>query len=231
MPVRRFRGRSTSAIRSSSRRGPTRVFQHAAFARRRARLAGRRGADSPALLDYIAKHAADYDYVVFFSYRYYHAYHGARAAPARAILVPTAERDASDRPVDLPAALPRRPRDHVQLPRRAGDDSRGLGQSGGPRRRRRHRLGVPNNPQPARFRQKYGIRGPFAVYVGRIDREQGLQELFEFFQAYLADPCRQALARARSATRCCRFPIIRASGTSAFSTTPTSSTRWRPPIC
>ena len=34
-----------------------------------------------------------YDYVLFFSYRYFHAYHGVRAAPSRAILVPTAERD------------------------------------------------------------------------------------------------------------------------------------------
>src|SRR5207245_144673 len=32
-------------------------------------------------------------YFLFFSYRYYHAYHGARAAAPRAVLVPTAERD------------------------------------------------------------------------------------------------------------------------------------------
>ena len=42
---------------------------------------------------------------------------------------------------------------------------------------------VPSNPQPARFRQKYNIRGPFAVYVGRIDENKGCKELFEFFQA------------------------------------------------
>ena len=53
------------------------------------------GPTSPALVDYITKHAADYDYCLFFSYRYYHAYYGARAAASRAILVPTAERDAT----------------------------------------------------------------------------------------------------------------------------------------
>ena len=53
------------------------------------------GPTSPALVDYINKHAADYDYCLFFSYRYYHAYYGARAAGAKAILVPTAERDAT----------------------------------------------------------------------------------------------------------------------------------------
>src|SRR5439155_5260146 len=50
---------------------------------------------SPGLVDYIGKHATAYDFCLFFSYRYYHAYYGARAASARAILVPTAERDAA----------------------------------------------------------------------------------------------------------------------------------------
>ena len=46
---------------------------------------------------------------------------------------------------------------------------------------------VPANPQPARFRQKFNVRGPFAVYVGRIDENKGCKELFEFFQAYLRE--------------------------------------------
>ena len=44
---------------------------------------------------------------------------------------------------------------------------------------------VPQNPQAARFRQKYNIRGPFAVYVGRIDENKGCKQLFEFFNSYL----------------------------------------------
>ena len=68
----------------------------AAFARRRARLARRRRADEPgADRSHRRSTPRDYDYCLFFSYRYYHAYHGARAAAARAILVPTAERDAA----------------------------------------------------------------------------------------------------------------------------------------
>jgi len=47
---------------------------------------------------------------------------------------------------------------------------------------------VPNNPQGARFRQKYNIRGPFAIYVGRIDQNKGCEELFEYFQGYVSDP-------------------------------------------
>jgi hypothetical protein len=44
---------------------------------------------------------------------------------------------------------------------------------------------VPINPQPERFRKKYNIQGPFAVYVGRIDENKGCRELFSHFGAYL----------------------------------------------
>ena len=46
---------------------------------------------------------------------------------------------------------------------------------------------MPQNPQPARFRQKFGIHDPFAIYVGRIDENKGCKELFDFFQGYLRD--------------------------------------------
>src|SRR6266851_271598 len=46
---------------------------------------------------------------------------------------------------------------------------------------------VPRNPLPNRFRQKYDIRGPFAIYVGRIDQNKGCKELFEFFEGYLRE--------------------------------------------
>jgi len=51
------------------------------------------GPTSPALIDYIKQHEADYDYFIFFSFRYHHSFHGCRAVPGKAILVPTAERD------------------------------------------------------------------------------------------------------------------------------------------
>ena len=51
------------------------------------------GPNSPALIKYIRANARTYDYFIFFSYRYYPAYHGIRAVSRRAVLVPTAERD------------------------------------------------------------------------------------------------------------------------------------------
>ena len=45
--------------------------------------------------EHIKAHEADYDFFIFFSFRYHHSYHGARALPSKAILVPTAERDSA----------------------------------------------------------------------------------------------------------------------------------------
>jgi glycosyltransferase involved in cell wall biosynthesis len=146
------------------------------------------GPTSPSLVRHVAKHAADFDYVIFFSYRYYHAYHGVRAASGRAVLVPTAERDAA---IGLSIFAPlfrgvralmyNSPEERSMIQAVSGNAGVpsvvvGIGSD------------VPANPQAARFRQKYNIRGPFAVYVGRVDENKGCKELFEFFDAYLTDP-------------------------------------------
>ena len=51
------------------------------------------GPTSPALIEHIKKHEADYDFFIFFSFRYHHSYHGCRAVASKAILVPTADLD------------------------------------------------------------------------------------------------------------------------------------------
>jgi glycosyltransferase involved in cell wall biosynthesis len=45
---------------------------------------------------------------------------------------------------------------------------------------------LPARTEPARFRQAYDLRGPFVIYVGRIDENKGCKELFDFFQRHLA---------------------------------------------
>jgi len=146
------------------------------------------GPTSTALIDYLDAHGGDYDFCLFFSYRYYHAYHGARAARGRAVLVPTAERDATIglaifRPLfrNVRALMYNSPEERAMIHAVSGNESVpgvvvGVGSQ------------VPNAPQPGRFRQKYNIRGPFAVYVGRVDQNKGCAELFDFFQSYLNDP-------------------------------------------
>ena len=43
---------------------------------------------------------------------------------------------------------------------------------------------VPERTDPNRFRQEFGIDGPFAIYVGRIDENKGCPELFAVLPAY-----------------------------------------------
>jgi len=47
----------------------------------------------PALLDHLRERERDYDALVFFSYRYWTSYFGLQVAPAKSLLVPTAEHD------------------------------------------------------------------------------------------------------------------------------------------
>jgi glycosyltransferase involved in cell wall biosynthesis len=146
------------------------------------------GPTSPALVDHLKRHAADYDFCLFFSYRYYHAYHGALGVASRAILVPTAERDETIGLAIFPplfravrAVMYNSPEERQMIQTIASNEHVpgvvvGVGSD------------VPQTTQPARFRSKYNIRGPFAVYVGRIDRNKGCQELFDFFQGYAKSP-------------------------------------------
>jgi glycosyltransferase involved in cell wall biosynthesis len=44
---------------------------------------------------------------------------------------------------------------------------------------------IPESVDPVKAREKFGLKGPFLVYVGRIDENKGCAELFDFFLRYL----------------------------------------------
>ena len=139
------------------------------------------GPTSSRLVDHVRSNRHTYDYFLFFSYRYYHAYHGARAVPDRAILVPTAERDeaiglAISRPLfrGVRALMYNSPEERRLIQAASNNHAVpavvvGIGSE------------IPERPQPERFRQKYAITGRFALYVGRIDQNKGCKELFTFY--------------------------------------------------
>lgn len=142
------------------------------------------GPTSLALVDYIRSHESEFDFFIFFSFRYYHAYHGIRAAAAKSILVPTAERDGA-LGLSLFAPLFRSVRAFmynsyeeralIQAVARNSDTPGvvvGVGSE------------VPPQSSPIRFRQKFNLRDRFAIYIGRIDENKGCAELFEYFQRY-----------------------------------------------
>ena len=144
------------------------------------------GPTSPALIEHIRTHQADYDFFIFFSFRYHHSFHGARAVPAKAILVPTAERDGAlglgiYPPVfrGIRALMYNSYEERALIQGVSNNQSVpgvvvGVGSE------------IPERSNAGRFRQKYDIRDRFAIYVGRIDENKGCVELFEFFEHYSA---------------------------------------------
>ena len=142
------------------------------------------GPTSPALIQRVRQAAAACDHVIFFSVRYYQAYHGARAAADRAVLVPTAERDpalglAMFQPVfrGVRAIMYNSLEERALINAVSGNAAVpgvvvGVGSD------------IPARVDPARARQRFSLEHPFIVYVGRIDANKGCAELFDFFTHY-----------------------------------------------
>jgi glycosyltransferase involved in cell wall biosynthesis len=142
------------------------------------------GPASPALIARLRRVARAFDYVLIFSMRYYPAYHGARAAADRAVLVPTLERDPSiglgifapifrgARAVMYNSFEERALINFVTANHDVPGVVVGVGSS------------IPDTASGDRARQKFGIANPYIVYVGRIDANKGCDELFAFFAKY-----------------------------------------------
>ena len=142
------------------------------------------GPFSPALIDYIKGHRDDYEYFIFFSYRYYHSYWGIKAAPYKSILVPTAEHD----PViylKIFKDLFRKPRGIVY---NSAEEKRLINTVSGNENVDGEIAGVgaevPKELFLKKFCQKYGIKDDYIIYIGRIDKNKGCAELFDFFIRY-----------------------------------------------
>jgi glycosyltransferase involved in cell wall biosynthesis len=163
-----------------------RVFEHAHSVADELAWLESEGPASPAMVEHLARTAPDLDFVLLFSYRYYHAWHAARRLPAKAVLVPTAERDPA---IGLAIFGPAFRGVRAVMYNSAEEQAMihaatrnhdvpgvvvGIGSA------------VPASTFPDRFRQKFNIRRPFAIYVGRIDENKGCGELFRFFQQYAA---------------------------------------------
>ena len=142
------------------------------------------GPASPALVKHVEQAAADLDFVVLFSYRYYHAWHLARRIPGKAVIVPTAERDPAIGlsifgPVlrGVRGLMYNSPEERAMIQAATNNATVpgvvvGVGSD------------VPERTDPERFRRKFKMTRPFAIYIGRIDENKGCGELFSHFQRY-----------------------------------------------
>jgi len=183
LPVRRFRvKRPRDPERFSD--WTDRVFRAGADVDSQLKWLEEEGPFCPRLVRHVERHRDDHDLFIFFSYRYYSTYHGLRAVAEKALLVPTAEDDGV---YQLPIFPPlfRMPRaivynsveEREMIQRASGNeavpgDVVGVGSA------------LPPHLDPAGFRARHGIQGPFGLYVGRIDENKGCRQLFDFFGRY-----------------------------------------------
>lgn len=142
------------------------------------------GPFSPELVARLRRSRDEFDFVVLFCARYYHAYHGARAVPDRAVLVPTAERDPAlglaifqQMFRGVRAIMYNSLEERAAIRALSGNDEVpgvvvGIGSN------------IPPDVDPARARQTFGLSKPFVVYIGRIDPNKGCEQLFEHFLEY-----------------------------------------------
>ena len=181
--VRRFPVRRERDPRDFGRRSEQ-VFNHPHSIADELAWLESEGPASPGMIDYLA--SAAFDFVILFSYRYYHAYHAARRLAAKSILVPTAERDAAVglgifAPVfrSVRAIMYNSHEERAMIQAAANNEDVpgvvvGVGSD------------VPERGDAQRFRAKFKIHRPFAIYVGRIDENKGCKELFSYYRRYAA---------------------------------------------
>lgn len=143
------------------------------------------GPDTPELLDHLRRHGAEYDRLLFWSYRYYHSYFGVPLVAARAVLVPTAEEDslirveALDQLFALPAGYVYLTPEEAELvgaraPARTPSAIIGCGLDP-----------VARAPDLSRL-DDLDIEDPFVLYLGRIDPNKGCAALIRNFLRYVA---------------------------------------------
>jgi glycosyltransferase involved in cell wall biosynthesis len=142
------------------------------------------GPRSPDLVRHIEARQDEFDYFIFFSYRYYHSYWGIKAVSQKSVLVPTAERDSviglgifrelfrAPRAIIYNSVEERKMINEVSQNQHVPGDVVGVGTE------------VPARFSGEAFRRKFGVSGPYILYLGRIDENKGCHQLFEYFTRY-----------------------------------------------
>jgi glycosyltransferase involved in cell wall biosynthesis len=141
----------------------------------------------PELLRELERREEEFAYFIFFSYRYYHSFYGVKKFSRKAILVPTAEHDQvaylslfKDF-FNLPAAIVYNSPEEKELIHRVSGNRAVPGDV----------VGV-GSEIPERFDAQgtlaqLGFEGKYFVYIGRLDENKGVPELFDFYLRLLAE--------------------------------------------
>ncbi len=145
------------------------------------------GPNLPSLIKALEKREEEFDFFVFFSFRYYHSFFGIKRFHKKAILVPTAEPD--------PTLYLKIFRPIFHLPRgiayNSWEEKRIINIYSGNYETYGEVVGVgseiPYKYSASDFRKKHGIENKFILYIGRIDKNKGVDHLFDFFIKYKSE--------------------------------------------
>jgi glycosyltransferase involved in cell wall biosynthesis len=183
IPVERFavaRERDLIDFRDQSER----IFRDRHSVQDELRWLESQGPTSPTLSKRLTRIADECDFVILFSVRYSPAFYGARFAPHKAVLVPTAEREAGlgleiFKPIFRGVrAIMYNSFEEQALITTLSSNAHvpgvvvGIGSQ------------IPERVDPDRARRMFNLHNPFVIYVGRIDANKGCEELFRHFMEY-----------------------------------------------
>ena len=141
----------------------------------------------PGLIDHVRTHTPRYDRVLFWSYRYYPAFHGVQAVPDRAVLVPTAEDDPL---IHAPILSSYFARPHAYLfltPEERDLVTARIAGVAPPSAIIGAGLDAPVSTSGRDLLDAHGIPASYLLYVGRIERNKGCETLLRYFSAYAAE--------------------------------------------
>ncbi len=151
----------------------------------------RQGPNVPKLIEALKAEKDRFAAILFFTYLYYPTYWGLKAAPERSILVPTTHDEPALRleifkeVFGLPKAFAfLTPPEEALVKKRFGVGQRPATVAG---------IGIDDGPAPdvEAFKIRHDVRGPYALYAGRIDAGKGCAEMIAFYDRYRRD-CRGA---------------------------------------
>ena len=142
------------------------------------------GPDAPELIDHLRVRGAEYDRVLFWSYRYADTYFGLPHVADRAVLVPTAEEDPLIH-VDAVRTFFARPRGFLFLT----PEEQALVGARAPAEKPSEVIGcgLDSAAGPANLAvlDALHLRDPFVLYLGRIDPNKGCGTLMRNFLRYV----------------------------------------------
>ncbi len=144
----------------------------------------RQGPCSPALVEAVGREEQDHDHVIFFTYLYYNTFWGLRSVRGRPTLVPTAHDEPALR-LGIMKEVFARPAAFMFNTESEKAMLAGYFSFAG---KYQETVGVgvelAERADTVSFKRRYGIKGPFILYAGRIEPGKGCAELLDYFLGY-----------------------------------------------